>query len=187
MVFTLPNNDVALNVMHWQVDNALVFTSTFANALSDAIATAWTTDLRPVTTSGAHLERGVIEDLRTVPYVSVTRTHHQAGSDGSIALPFQVASVISLHTAIGGRSGRGRVYIPGLCVDSVAAGGVMSSTLITALTDYATALKAIVTVAGESVAWSVLSRKHSVIEPVTFETVDNRFDVQRRRANVRLP
>lgn len=187
MVFTLPNNDVALNVMHWHVDSGMSFTSTFANSLSDQIATAWTNNLKSATTSGAYLERGVIEDLRTTPYVSYTRVHHQAGSDSAVALPFQVASVMSLHTAVGGRRGRGRVYLPGFCVDNVAAGGVMSSALLSAISDYATALLAITTVSGDAVAWSVLSRKFSQIETIQQVTTDNRFDVQRRRANVRLP
>lgn len=53
-------------------------------------------------------------------------------------MPDESAIVITLRTAVRGRSGRGRIYIPGWAAVAMAAGGIVSPGVVAALQGWAT-------------------------------------------------
>lgn len=187
LIWTLPNTDVAENVLHWAVVPALDFTTTSAQSLSDQIQTVWgSSTFKGIVNTGVKLHAIKVEDLRTTPYASRTFTIDSAGSDSSTAMPWQNAACVSLHTTHAGRTGRGRVFLPGLCEDSNDTGGVISSTSAGYCKDFIIGIAGITTVDSEDVIFSVLSRKDAAVYDVDAVTCDTRWDTQRRRANRRI-
>lgn len=106
---------------------------------------------------------------------------NQAGEATGNPLPGGVACCVSLHTAHGGRSGRGRIYHYGMTVPMLdtSDGSLIESTSLGAIhngyNDLVSAFDAI----GPKLA--VASRKLQIAYTVTSVTVDNKIDSQRRR------
>lgn len=97
------------------------------------------------------------------------------------ALPGNVACCVSLHTATGGRSGRGRIYHYGISAHAI--DGTDGNWFNTAdLGDIHTAYVDLMTTFDDAVTkLAVASRLHGVAYPVTSVTVDNKVDSMRRR------
>lgn len=97
------------------------------------------------------------------------------------ALPGNVSCCISLHTATGGRSGRGRIYHYGLTAHAIDGGdGNWFNTAD--LGDIHSAYVDLMTTFDDAVSkLAVASRVHGVAYPVTSVTVDNKVDSMRRR------
>lgn len=129
-----------------------------------------------------------IYDLRTVPNPAVDEfTFADEVTPAGTAVPSDTAAVITLRTGVGGRSGRGRVYI-GPLADTAMTGAVgtpgqfsigFQQDLVDAYVDLQARLALITP--GTSPQSSVLSVADGVNRPVTSITVDRRPDTQRRR------
>lgn len=101
------------------------------------------------------------------------------GTDTSDAELPQVAAVLSLKAATGGRRGRGRIYLPGVPDSSVSEGGVIDAGLVSdTLDDYVT-----FGAACASVGWipAVYSRTDGVVRAATVISMNEYCDTQRRR------
>lgn len=87
-----------------------------------ALITCFVTHLIPVLPSGMQLTR--VRWKRTSPTLGpefITTTNlPQAGGGSEDALPSYCSALISIHTALGGRSHRGRMYIAGIPEDATA-------------------------------------------------------------------
>jgi hypothetical protein len=59
------------------------------------------------------------------------------GTDATIALPNEVAAVVTLRTALTGPQNRGRLFIPGFASDTIGVGNVISPATVTALQNWA--------------------------------------------------
>lgn len=102
------------------------------------------------------------------------------GSDASNNQQAQeVANVLTLRTALRGRSYRGRVYLPALGYQRTDAAGNLLTATTTLVTQQAVGIQA--ALAGIQWSWVVASYKHSTAQDVTSFTMDSRPDVQRRR------
>lgn len=187
LVFSMANNDFAEVVLHWGLSGSDPISQLFADDLSNAIATAWVAHLAAVCSNKLRLIKGVVQDLRQTPYPKFHTDFSTGGSSSTPPLPWQNAIVASYNTATPGRSGMGRSYWPGFTTDQVDTDGTVLAATVTRVNDMSAALAAIVSEASQAVAWSVCSRKHGVVHPITAWHCDNRWDVQRRRANVRTP
>lgn len=102
------------------------------------------------------------------------------GSAASQPLPNQAAVVVSLLTALSGRTHRGRMYIPQLS-KNLTAGQLATAdvdAICTAVKNYIAALNG--SVGGYSVA--VASTVSAALTHVTSVRVDSKVDTQRRRA-----
>jgi hypothetical protein len=103
------------------------------------------------------------------------------GTGGSSGNPLDTALVVSIRSAVPGRSHRGRMYIPFHNPINGSTGCCVASEYAT----YGTATKALFTsVAGySSYVPVVVSRTHNTWDPVANIDTDNLPDVQRRRVN----
>ena len=95
-------------------------------------------------------------------------------------IPNEVAAVITLRTALAGRSFRGRAYFSGAIVTQNSATGSIVAGFNTALTTFMTNVQTALAASGITLA--VLSRTDSVATPVTLiQARDTEWDTQRRR------
>lgn len=130
-----------------------------------------------------------------LPTVSSTGTA-VSGSNAALALPNEVALVVTLRTSFRGASNRGRVYIPGYAVDQVIAGNVASATAVSNTGAWVNNWKSVFS--SQGLTWAIGQRERSayigstgtshparaanVNVDVQFAQVrDNHWDSQRRR------
>lgn len=186
LVLLQPNGDVAINVMHFQVGAGADIDQAWASDLGGQIDSAHVNSMRPIVSNQVKLDHITVQDLRSTPYPTFIVAEGEFGQAAGELLPSQMAAVISLHTAHPGRSGRGRMFMGGLTESANAATGVIGDAAIASMVEYASTLAGIALVGTDEVALGVLSRKNAALYPVTAWTVDNRWDVQRRRANRRV-
>lgn len=186
MIWQLANGDVQENVLHYSVAAAATVTSDFHDSMVTQLVANYNSNLASFISTGCRLIAIITEDLRTTPYASFRTDLAINGGDSSDPLPAQLAAVISIRTTRAGRSGRGRVYCGGFCEDSNTAGSI-NAALHTALLAYGSGLADITTADSQDVFFGVLSRKLGSMAAFVGRSADSRWDVQRRRANRRLP
>jgi hypothetical protein len=118
----------------------------------------------------------------TTEWVFLNSTTGLAGTSGSKCLPYEVACCVSFHTATPGARGRGRCYLPPLCVDTLNTnGGTFATNQVHAaanvFSDYFTAI-----VAGtDDIVPVVISQRGLFMTPIEQITVGIIPDSQRRR------
>lgn len=100
----------------------------------------------------------------------------------SVSLPLQTCAVASLHTGLSGRSYRGRMYLP-LTGAALQNGYIKSD----ALDEYGAAIHAFLQAenddeSAQSGIVVIVSQTRTLYTPVTAVTMDDKPDVQRRRA-----
>ena len=173
------------NVLHFRKTSAL--TNAAAIAIIDPLLLAhyntsagggssWRS-FAPTTTT---LDQFVYTPLDGTSASSVI-THSLAGQQAGDALPASTALVVTLRTAMRGRSYRGRVYQGPWTEVTNGAGGTPSSTQVAFVAgQWAAFLAALV---GTGASLVVASYLHSTAENVIAATVDARWDTQRRRLN----
>jgi hypothetical protein len=105
-----------------------------------------------------------------------------AGSSSGLGNPANVALLVKKNTGFGGRTGRGRFYIPGIPESAIAANGTI---LATAVTAWGTALEAFrTTLISLGLVPTLLHGAGSPVQtpmPITSFTVDATGATQRRR------
>lgn len=109
-------------------------------------------------------------------------THSDAGGDAGDPLPASVAIVITLRTALRGRSHRGRVYQGPLTESTNTAGNPAAASVAGYAVQWNYFINTGLLATGVSLV--VASYKLATAENVTSCTVDGRWDTQRRRLNV---
>lgn len=188
--------EIMRNVLHYETASG--WTAATRDAVANALFTLF------AGTSGAAAPNRGIKDYRSpnVSYDGVLFTDVQdplaprylypTGVPGTATgdqLPLQTALVVSLLTPVGGRSGRGRVYIGGFTETANDPGSLLpraSDACINAVAngfdDMADALDGLAVPA----IWGVYSRKMDDLYVALGIRVDNRWDTQRRRANRQL-
>jgi hypothetical protein len=104
-----------------QTNNVLHFTA--ANSIDDvelrlilALAECFITHLIPVSTSAHVWEKIIWKQVSPVLGIEheTVPAGFAAGAGSAVALPSYCSAVISIRTILGGRSRRGRMYIPGI-------------------------------------------------------------------------
>ena len=179
------NGHMWANILHFRKTGALTYAG--AIAILDPLlyaqyhdnnggGSAW----RALAHTGASVQDFVYTPLDGSS-ASTIISHAFAGISGGDALPASMAIVVTLRTALRGRSYRGRVYCgPHIESDNDSSGNPVAA-LITAesvqWTNFLTAL------AGSGVSLVVASYLHASAENVTSVSVDGRWDTQRRRLN----
>lgn len=128
-----------------------------------------------------------------------TKTASASGTGGASTMPAECAAVLTLRTDVRGRRYRGRIYLPApiSASSSLAADGTIATTTVNAALNQAAGM----VTAAAAVQWRpvVASYGKSLVNdpsdphdkipvtwtpfatPITSFTMDNRFDVQRRR------
>jgi hypothetical protein len=186
------------NVLHAGVGAAFSPTAAEAQSVFAALTTgsAWT-GLAAVLATDTALLSVTLRDLRTAnqPLVSSTGAA-VAGTGAGIALPNETAVCVTLRTPLGGRSGRGRMYLPGFTVAAVGAGNIITPAVTAAVTTWVATIPAALTAGGMS-SWVIAlparaaytgttgtahPARAASTTPVTAAILrDNHWDSQRRR------
>lgn len=188
MVFTYLGQ-VCENVYHvLQGDGATAPTLAEMNALAAAMENFERTTGRLAKNQNATLDHIKVTDLTTQTGPAIERVPSPAivGADTTTPAPGNVTWVATWHTALRGRSFRGRTYHVGLSLDQVNGNQLSSGTLANFVAQYAALLSAVNGVAGCTMG--VLSYAHNkfwrdaaLFTPITAVTGDNNLDSQRRR------
>lgn len=108
-------------------------------------------------------------------------TTPEPGSGATVTLPPGVAEVLSLRTPIPGARGRGRMYLPALCVDEVTSAGRINTTARDVLVN---AMAAFIDGWNDDLTTqpvAVVSQAGSTVTTVNQIRMGNVFDSQRRR------
>lgn len=157
---------------------AVVVLGSFGDATSDqvAIANAFHTNARALMSTSTTLQSIVSHDASgsgnalQLPLPATNRTGTGAGN-----LITAYATLLRWGTSRGGRTGKGRTFVPGFVTGSLAADGrTLSSTALTAAT---TLGQAMADVAG----FCVISHRAGTATPVDTYSVSSIVGVQRRR------
>jgi len=152
-----------------------------ADAASDAIQ-AWINNIATVLPASVQLASVLVKFGPTATGPSAEVASGSVGTGGGVSASPQNAWLVHKVTALGGRAGRGRMYIPGVQESEVDPSGVLSSAFVTGaqaavddfLTDLGTALLIPAVLHG---AGSPLTTPTTIIGL----TVDNQVATQRRR------
>jgi len=190
------NGILGFNVVHGIVGGGYINSQAHANALGTAVLGHFTTSgLAALMASTTSLLAAGIRDLRVanqVEYVSVAAA--VPGSGSATPMPNQDAAVVTLRTALAGKSYRGRMYFSGATEAQNDATGSIASAFNSALVTFVTNLQTDLT--AEGIALAVLSAPRyanlappadvqtyaGAITPVTaIVTRDTSWDTQRRR------
>jgi len=179
------NGHKAAFVLHFRKTGALSYTG--AIALLDPILADFLTNnhgggasWKNHAPTGASIQR---LDYTPLDGTSATtrNTHVIAGADGGDPLPASVALVVTLRTALRGRSHQGRVYT-GPYTEAGNTAGAPTALLVG---DVAAQWSWLVATGlpGSGLTLVVASYKLSTATDVVTTTVDSRWDTQRRRLN----
>jgi hypothetical protein len=106
----------AVNVIHFRNQGAVAVNQTLANQLATEVATAWglAVGASGLINSSTAIDQVRVRDINSANQPEFTAQVTGANGNGtSEILPRQVALVVTLRTALAGRSYRGRVYVPG--------------------------------------------------------------------------
>jgi hypothetical protein len=182
------DNQICNNVMH--------FTGPDGGAAGDSLVLAerlaawWNLRIKPMVPSTCQMTAVIATDLTANgdPGSLYVTGMPSAGTNAQPQLPNNATVVMSLATALRGRSYRGRIYHIGLTENDVTANTLGAGTLADLLTAYRD-LRLLEGAGGEAVfQLAVLSyyannavRATPVVTPVTEVTCDGVVDSQRRR------
>lgn len=167
------------------------FTTTDQQALAELIHTPGTTDWQNVHSSANSFQRVEVYDMRTSsgPVVTSLPPAISFGGTGG-PLPLGVACVVTLRTALRGRSYRGRIYLAGFH-EGAWDGTSFQVAVETAWDDWFTTMDAAARGAGWT--WGVRSgqlngvkREQGIVTPVFKWVFRNRDSASQRRRNRRL-
>lgn len=177
----------------WQTGFATVVTTpitsqaglqSYSNTLEPFVNTWWTSVKPHVAPLYSYLGIAVYQyqaPSTTAQFQAQTTRAAVPGTIVGSIIPIDTACVVSLRTAVPGRSTRGRMYVP--CHDLVqATDGCWASSVNTAIgTATKTLFNAIL--GGSTGGVAVVSRTHNSYQLLTGLVTDNKPDVQRRREN----
>lgn len=184
MVYDLSNGDQAVNTFHTVERVPTAFDLTEAGLIAGQFSAFWG-DLKGKISNNVSLNKIVVADASTILGTGLWYEFPvgEAGTVVADPLPFQVALVASLRTAVNTRRGRGRVYLCGFTETANTTSGEPVSTLradlLTYFTDLMTGLD---TIDHDLVVYSRTGGNTAIVTNVL---IDGYWDTQRRRANRR--
>jgi hypothetical protein len=106
---------------------------------------------------------------------------NHAGTGGGGTMPAQIATVVTLRTALATRRGRGRIYLPTTAFEIMASSGKFASTNLDNLVNKTAALFSGIAVSTQRGV--VLSQTAGLTHEITRVEADDVPDTQRRRTN----
>jgi hypothetical protein len=197
--WTLINGKTVDNVLHGIVSGGVVANSALAQAIyAHIIASAAWTAYKPYINENVTLDGVDLRDVRAAngPIVSSTGAA-TPGTGVLLALPPEVALVVTLRTDFAGPGFRGRVYLGGFDSAGLAAGGTALAGLVTAAVGFMDEVQTAMGIGGVELAigqraragytgttGTVHAARAANVIPVTSIVVrDAIFDSQRRRSD----
>lgn len=194
----LGDGKTAHNVLYANYTGSPALGSALAEQVRVALTTgAGWTGLAAVLATSTLLTGVTLTDMRSIAGVPVPSTGSStAGTAAGLPLADETALVLTLRTANRGKSGHGRIYVPGFAASAMAAGGVASVATTTALKAWAdSSLSNAIGVVGapvlglpnraaytSPVTGAPIPARPATTLPITAMAVrDNHWDSQRRR------
>lgn len=189
-----------LNVLHGLFDTVGPVPPGAAQAIFDAIGPALTSTLYAShLAASTRLTAVGVTDLRnsSVPEVLSTGTP-VPGTNGTLAMPDQVSFVMTLRTAMTGRSHRGRIYTLGWAIDNVEADGTAAPNAAADAVAWHTAVSAAMSAQGMPLAirspalpvrpskpgGDLPAKPFEITRVTSIEARDLIFDTNRRRTDL---
>jgi hypothetical protein len=157
-------------------NNAADSAADVAENVSDAIDTLGYLDVISSTVTVTEVRVKLGPDA-TGP--SATHTNGSTGTVGGNSAPPNVAYLVTKNTALGGRKGRGRCYVPGVPEIAMGSGGSVDTAFLATLQDFMTTWGGAMTIASKP-----LHLLHGdATSPTAIDSLaaDARFATQRRR------
>lgn len=159
-------------------------TDATANATwSAAVGAMWTGQLDTLVTGELSVVERTTTLINEATEGQISRTSDPTELPGAAVeemIPYQVALVISLHTGLANRHGRGRFYLPPLTVGAVASGRLSAAAQATV----AGAVESLfLELSSGGLTPVVRDRTGHVSTNVDLASVGDVFDTQRRRRN----
>lgn len=195
--FTVEGGKVAHIVLYGRYSGPFAGTPTQANNILTALTTgaSWTAlaAFLATTTSFSFV---TIRDVASANQPLIpSNIAGASGTSASPALPSEVAAVITHRTALAGKSGRGRSYMPGFATNSLGVGNVIAAGAVTALSNWGATIGGAINAQGYVFVLGLKARQAytgstgtdhparvATSVPITSSTVrDNHWDSQRRR------
>lgn len=143
---------------------------------------AWNTELRPTTSSAVSLVGVLCKFGPDATGPSALNSGNAPGTSAGVPASPAVAYLVQKNTSFGGRSGRGRFYLPGVTENNVDSGGVVDptgrATIQSNLNDFYNLLSA-----GDvgPVLLHGAGAPLAIPTPIDSFTIDSRVATQRRR------
>jgi len=145
-----------------------------------------TDNLLPVLSDDITLLGGDVKNISgsVAQEAEVSLVSANAGGDSADSLPSTNAAVVALKTAHPGRTGRGRMFLPGI-PESASANSALDPAFVTAAVAFL-ACMASAFIAGDPPAsarfdWCVRSRKDTALYPISSTSVKNVIGTMRSR------
>lgn len=187
VINTLYNGEVCANVLHYR--NTSPGAQASMNALAEALAAEYITNIIPHVPNTLTFVNVTASDLDPTPsapgFSSVGS--NTPGAQTNEQLPNNVAACLTLRTAVGGRSGRGRIYHVGVGNDDVIA-NAWEPTFATDLIAGYTAMRNLSASDQYQWTWCIVSyysagslRGTPMVNDVQSITMDGTADSMRRR------
>jgi len=198
-------------VLQWTTEAGIVghnvlygrFAGGFSGTVAQAngIKTGLTTGA-PWTALAAHLAVGTTLSFVTIRNVDVddqalipSNVGGGVGTSTGVALPAEVAAVLTKRTAFTGRANRGRIYLPGWATTALGTGNVIAGPALTALNNWGATINATfsangyVHVLGQQARNAYTgstgtlhpARPAGSVDVTSVSAADNHWDSQRRR------
>lgn len=183
--FTLSGQIVVVTI---SLQKAAPVTTADLTSAANAGITWWNTYLKALSGPQLALSGATATDqtTETSPVVHVPVSPPTPGTNAAECLPANAAAVISWRTANRGRSGRGRMYVPGLTEGGNSNGINIAPTTQAAIATAAANLASFF--APALLTHVIISRFHNKLprasglsQPVVSNVVDDLWDSQRRR------
>lgn len=184
---------LGLNVRHYKVTVSAGAGADLAE-IADALATDAADYYKDCLSADADYKGVMVQSIYPTPKGAVVSdtSGNGSGNQASQVLPTQVSGIITMQTALAGRSGRGRVYVPFPGQGDAADDGTPSAAYVANLEDLGSFLattQIIVGATGTSDLAPVLIQlgNPAVTRPITGRIARNKWATQRRRGSYGAP
>jgi hypothetical protein len=147
--------------------------------------TGFVTQMRPFWSDATHLtffDGLYYSNEQTASFIGKHAYESPVVGTGTTPLPLQTCAVLSLETAVPTRRGKGRMYLPANAA-AMQSGHRFSDTPVQNLVNAAADFFSILDTGTPGWTPGVMSSAGSAFRPLTAVHMDNKPDIQRRRAN----
>jgi hypothetical protein len=183
LIWTKSGEPYAVNVLGATKAGGGSITQAVVNTFGSAVKSTFTASgLAPLTAATVSLQSVALRDISAANFAEFVDTNPAVpGTATTDCLPPQVAMVVTLRTALAGKSYRGRVYIPGAAEENNTATGLAALAYRDAAVAFVGGIANAFAASG--LTFSVLSRTLSIATPVAgIVTRDATWDTVRKRA-----
>lgn len=137
----MPNSKLSFMTFHGAYTTAPGNIQTMANTLFTSLSGAWGTNMAPVCPPATSFQSVQVRDMASyLNPVSIGTGTAVPGTSASVALPAEVAIVLTENVASRGRGLKGRAYLGGLAQNASTAGGLISAAGQSAANGFGTAV-----------------------------------------------